>query len=40
MKKEEIIPWDWHRIFIGMESYAFLTEVLFRTFIVYFLFLR
>jgi uncharacterized membrane protein YcaP (DUF421 family) len=39
MEKKDIIPWDWHRILIGMESYAFLGEVLFRTFIIYSLFL-
>lgn len=35
MKKEEIIPWDWHRILIGMESFAYLSEVLFRAVVVY-----
>lgn len=39
MKKEDIIPWDWQRILMGSQSYDFLLEVLFRTLIIYFLFL-
>jgi uncharacterized membrane protein YcaP (DUF421 family) len=35
MDKDEIIPWDIHRILMGKEPYLFLTEVLVRTVVIY-----
>ncbi|MCE7066941.1 YetF domain-containing protein [Dyadobacter sp. CY326] len=35
MKKEDIIPGDWHRILFGQAPPVFLVEVLVRTFVIY-----
>ena len=35
MKKEEIKPWDWQRIFLGEAPAEFLLEVLIRTIVIY-----
>lgn len=35
MKKEDIQPWDWQRIFLGEAPPEFLVEILIRTLIIY-----
>jgi len=35
MKKEEIHPWDWHRILFGEAPTSFMLEVFMRTFLIY-----
>lgn len=39
MKKEEILAFDWHRIFIGQAPFEFMIEVLVRAIIIYLLLL-